>query len=231
MAWVHYTGKAGTTQDFAKIAIKSPIDAGAFVSWAMGLDNAVAGSQKLVFNINVADAIKTATGATNFPVGSWAHAAGIYDGATMKCYLNGVEDGATSQTGDIVVDPATDDNLYLGMYRPANTSNNLWSGRIAEFAMWKNVALPVNTVLAIARGMPISRVLTPASLYLPLYLPTEADWSGNGHVVTVSGTFPLNDHPPVGMMWSNTPGSGVTDLVIDSGIGNPFRLRRYHRYA
>jgi glucose/arabinose dehydrogenase len=53
------------------------------------------------FLVNTADGGNQRVGAGTAPVGEWVHLAGVYDGATMRLYVNGVERASMAKTGAI----------------------------------------------------------------------------------------------------------------------------------
>jgi glucose/arabinose dehydrogenase len=53
------------------------------------------------FAVNTANGGGQFVGAGTAPVGQWVHMAGVYDGTTMRLYVNGVERAAMAKTGSI----------------------------------------------------------------------------------------------------------------------------------
>jgi hypothetical protein len=71
---------------------------------------------------------------TVVPNDVWTHVAGVYDGATVKIYINGVLEASMAQTGTLKESPYP---LYLG-HAPWTSYNN-YNGEMDEFSLW-NVA-------------------------------------------------------------------------------------------
>lgn len=61
---------------------------------------------KLRFRLKTNGITTTLFGNTTIPVGEWVHAAATYDGANMRLYFNGVEDGSTAKGGTISTSPS-----------------------------------------------------------------------------------------------------------------------------
>ena len=74
--------------------------------------------------------------------GKWYHIAGIYDGSSMKIYINGVLNKLENFTSPI---PTTDGDLYFGLYWCGAPTCNLFNGKIDEIAIY-NQALTLETV-------------------------------------------------------------------------------------
>jgi hypothetical protein len=64
----------------------------------------------------------------------WTHVAGVYDGATMKIYINGTLENTVNQTGDL---KASDLPMYIG--KAPWTNYNNYNGQMDELRIW-NVA-------------------------------------------------------------------------------------------
>jgi len=77
---------------------------------------------------------------------TWQHVAGVYDGDSLKIYLNTIEIGATAFRGSIV--PSTAFPLCIGRWSEGSgTPSRFFSGQIDEARIW-NRALSRTEILA-----------------------------------------------------------------------------------
>jgi hypothetical protein len=115
----------------------NPVDANPWYSYRICKANYPGGWPDIV-SFNIAPAAgggETGIGsATAVQSNVWTHIAGVYDGATMKIYINGKLDGTTSYTGDLA---PSDYPLYIG-HAPWTNYNN-FNGQMDEVRIW-NVA-------------------------------------------------------------------------------------------
>ena len=85
---------------------------------------------KLQFVISIGRTSYKLNGVRTLTTGKWYHIAGVYDGQTMKIYVDGLLDASTSQTGSI----STNTTFQIGQnYDPARTFN----GEMDEVSIWK----------------------------------------------------------------------------------------------
>lgn len=70
--------------------------------------------------------------------GVWSHVAGVYDGSSMKVYINGVLDSATVAQNGIIED--SNAPFYIGTYRDSADAHNYFPGQIDEVRIY-NYAL------------------------------------------------------------------------------------------
>jgi len=63
--------------------------------------------------VNASEAGANASSAVNVNYGEWVHLAGVYDGATVRIYVNGVERGNAALTGNII---SYTQPLYVGAH-------------------------------------------------------------------------------------------------------------------
>jgi VCBS repeat-containing protein len=82
------------------------------------------------------------TGATTINAAQWTHIAGVYDGSTIKVYINGVLDATAAYSGHA---PVNARDLRLGA---DSNGTSLFSGRIDE-AVAYNVALSASEIAAL----------------------------------------------------------------------------------
>lgn len=90
---------------------------------------------KAEFTVAVANAWVAATSPAVMGLNSWYHVAGVFDGSSVKIYINGELQASTATSG--VISPSTGTVMYIG-------ENPTWSGRyfdgtVDEVRIW-NVA-------------------------------------------------------------------------------------------
>lgn len=110
---------------------------------------------------------------------TWTHVAGVYDGATMKIYINGLLENTATQTGAL---KSSDNPLYIG--KAPWTNYNNYNGAMAELSIW-NVA---RTQAELQYSM--SHSLTGNELGLVLYLPLN---DAIGSLTAADGSLLNND--------------------------------------
>ena len=70
------------------------------------------------------------TGTSNLPLNTWTHLAGTYDGSVMRLYVNGIQAGTFSVSGNMAT---SNSPLRIG-------GNNVWpeffSGKIDEIRIY-----------------------------------------------------------------------------------------------
>lgn len=79
---------------------------------------------------------------TNPNEGEWYHLGLIYDGASMKMYVNGSLEVSVAKTGNLSGFP-TDAKMYMGRW--SNASARRFDGRIDEVSIW-NIALTATQI-------------------------------------------------------------------------------------
>ena len=67
--------------------------------------------------------------------GVWQHVAGVYDGATLKIYVNGVLRGSTAATGAIVA-PSSAYKLNIGQWAFSSENHRRFNGNIDEVRIY-----------------------------------------------------------------------------------------------
>ncbi len=72
---------------------------------------------------------------TNPSNGVWYHLACVYDGSSMKLYVNGTEESSRSKTGNVdTFPPAT--KLNFGRWPNSGNNNRKFDGNIDEVSIW-----------------------------------------------------------------------------------------------
>jgi chitodextrinase len=102
-AWVRVNSFSGTSEQ--RIISKSTGSSKQGSYWTLSV---VRSGRKRVlgFNLRAGGSTTTLTAPTGpLTAGTWFHTAAIYDGSTMRLYLNGVEVGRLSKTGTIATNP------------------------------------------------------------------------------------------------------------------------------
>ena len=212
----------GTTSDKIQIANATPINiTGTALSVAVWFRKADTGTRRYQFGKSGASASPFAYGmrvdatnqivflvdggagvydnaasTTTVTANTWTHAVGVKNGTgagAISVYVNGTQEGAA--TSNVTLASNTND-LLLG-YRDVSAASEIWSGDLAEFAVW-NVALTAAECAALAKGVsPL--LIRPQSLqyYAPLWGRASAEHDlRNGNGGTVTGTS-ASDHPPM----------------------------------
>ncbi|MBL8856116.1 MAG: SBBP repeat-containing protein, partial [Planctomycetaceae bacterium] len=91
------------------------------------------------------------TGATTINAGEWIHVAGVYDGTSIKVYVNGALDTSANYSGGVPVNAL---NMRLGA---DSNGTSLFSGRIDE-AVAYNRALSVSEIATLVASVSQSTI-------------------------------------------------------------------------
>ena len=165
----------------------------------------------------------------------------VFDGTTLKSYLNGILDGSTSASGSL---RTTDGSLRIGAYAPlkGTTSKSFFTGLIDEVAVFDralSVAEIQSYYLGSLRGQPVITAQSPSMTNTPGFPvslgvtasginPIAYQWFFNttnrlagatNSTVTLSNVTPANSGN-YSVVLSNGLGSltsGVTVLTVTSG--------------
>ena len=127
-AWVKYSKLIGHR---GGAVLAKGVDAESAVDWAM----AVSDAHKLRPHANVGNSWVYFDCATTLKPGVWYHVALVYDGASLKGFVNGALDGKQTVSGKL---QATDNSLKIGSYAPVNgtMSKCFFAGEIDEVALF-----------------------------------------------------------------------------------------------
>ena len=192
--------------------------------WRLMFRGDVAGDPIVAGAKNSAGTFSSATTTTGYSINVWAHACGVFAGATDRAaFINGGSKGTNTASNT----PVPTDRTNIGIMD--NTSTKFeFAGLIAEVQLW-NVALTDAEVLMLANGLHPYAV-RPGSLvgYWPVYghASPEVDWSGAGNNMTVEGTA-VTDHiyttPPL------RQAAGWRGAFPPAAVANPAYQPWYHR--
>jgi hypothetical protein len=136
--------------------------------------------------------VRSAQTTTGYTVNQWAHAAGVFSGASSRtAYINGGSSGVNTDTHSFSGSP---DRLRVGalFYTSINSPIN---GIIAEAAIW-NVALTADEIASLANGFTPDQI-RPQSLrfYAPLVRNLQ-DLRG-GLAITNNNAATVATHPRI----------------------------------
>ena len=152
LAWVKLSADMRVRVPHAAIVVKG-VDAEDAVDWALTVSGTWSGytGGKLRTHVNVGGAggWKIATCNTILLPDTWYHVAMNYDGASLKCFVDGQLDGSISVTGAI---QTSDGSLRIGSYAPINGtgSKHFFPGFIDEVRFY-NRALSAAEILSLAQ--------------------------------------------------------------------------------
>jgi hypothetical protein len=102
-------------------------------SFERGWDLEVRDNNKFAFALATGTTLTYLETTNSFNINQWYHIAAVFDGSTMKIYVNGIlENTGTTQTGSINY---ADSWLSIGMYKDDNESN-AFHGLLDEVRLW-----------------------------------------------------------------------------------------------
>jgi hypothetical protein len=113
--------------------------------YMLGLLDQAANGVTLFISRDGTDATMTRldAGAVEYGANKWLHIASIYNGSTVKTYINGVEVGSMDATGKIFVDENVDAGFSVGAGSSGKELNAMFTGLVDEVAIY-NRALSVS---------------------------------------------------------------------------------------
>jgi hypothetical protein len=113
---------------------------------------------KVVFRLVKGGALINPTSAKGLSLNAWHHIAGVWDGKTMKIFIDGVEDAAKSDLAAPI--DVTKGKLTLGAWGDGQYP---YKGSLDELGIF-NVALDKNDIQGIMnQGLGLATGLTPVS--------------------------------------------------------------------
>ncbi len=150
---------------------------GAFFIW--GHTNAAARGQWAQYN---GTSYLSAKYTTTLAANTLYHVCGVWDGSTLRAYLNGAQEATASVSA--IADTGT---IYLGLYDDVgNLGAARDDGEVGEFAVWRDTFLSADQVKALAKGYsPLQVKRTGLIDYWPL---VRDIYDQLGNTLTVSGT-------------------------------------------
>ena len=134
---------------------------------------------------------KVTNGSTALSTGVWYFGCTAYDGAALKVYLNGVEDGTGAFSGSA---DTTTGSAVIG--RLGDLSADHFNGKAAYVHIYNRGITQVEVTQLMYRPGSVTSGLVA---YLPLWgvHSPEIDLSGTGNSGTVNGATESTDGPPV----------------------------------
>ena len=201
--WVNYNMLTDASGD---AIITKGQDAEAAMDWSL----VIGPGQKLVPCVNVAGRWAFIYCASTLATGVWYHVAMVYDGSSIRGYVNGGLDGTKAASGTV---QATDYPLRIGAYAPINGtgSKGYVNGRVDELSFYGR-ALSAAEIQAVYNAGSAGKCLGPIPPYI-LSQPTS-------QVVTVGqkATFSAiaGGTPPLTYQWqiNGTNLTGATSTVL-----------------
>jgi Concanavalin A-like lectin/glucanases superfamily/Secretion system C-terminal sorting domain len=142
---------------------------------------------KPAFWVDGGSGFRVINGATTVPLNTWTHLAGVWDGSSLRVYINGILDGTAS--GITGAFNNTSNPVRIG----ASLTSETWTGKLDAVRVWKSA----RTVTEINATMNSCLTGTETNL-LALYNfeegsgTTVADLTGHGYTGTLAGsTIPV----------------------------------------
>ncbi|MBI5774629.1 MAG: immunoglobulin domain-containing protein, partial [Verrucomicrobia bacterium] len=205
-AWIYYDrlpGNSGVT-----IATKG-VDAEAVQDWALNIFT----SGKLRPHIFVGGSWVAFNCATTLATNMWHHVAMVYDGSTVRGYVNGVQDGSMNVTG---MAQTSDNPVRIGAYAPVNgISKNFFSGGIDELSLYSR-ALSASEIAAIYNAQSAGKCALVPTLAITGQPQSQSLSVGD----SVSFSVGVSGTPPVAYQWrfngTNIAGATNTALTLPS---------------
>jgi hypothetical protein len=115
---------------------------------------------------------------TSVNTGNWYHVAGVYNGSTVKIYINGVEEGSVAASGAV-----TTNNYSVRIGHNAEFANRHWNGAIFDARVYNRALSPTDvTALYQLKSLIAHWKLNESSG------SSAADSADYNHTATVTGT-------------------------------------------
>ena len=136
--------------------------------------------------------VKVARGTTTISTGSWHHLSGCYDGSDVFCYLDGIQDGSVSASGNL---DNTNAPLVLGAGSSGAGSEQPLDGYLGHCAIW-DIALSDSQINSLAKGIsPLQMRRENLVFYAPLNGQSPELDVIEGLDLTLFGTSKVEEPP------------------------------------
>jgi len=181
--WLRLESTGSEGKAFAKWS-----DAGASQQYLISVrDN---GHMQMVVNTG---SFGIAQGTTDMDDGNYHHVAGTYNGSNVRAYVDGVQEGSVSKSGNMVSATAP---VRIGAGSGGSGTENPFDGEIGHCAVW-DVPLSASEVASLAAGINPLKIRSENRLfYAPLNgQDPELDVVG-GLSLTVNGPT-KSEEPPI----------------------------------
>jgi hypothetical protein len=178
-AWVKQNATpSGTNEQFV---LSKPLADGTNYRFALGVG---IGSNNYPYfaiydGVNLPQAIQS----IRFPQSQWVHMAGVYNGSTLKLYINGVQVASANNTATLAVSTGA---FEIG--RRAGLSDRWWKGNLAAVKTFGTALTAAQIAQEMATG---STTVTPVQVHMlgEGAGTTALDTSGNANNGTTLGTL------------------------------------------
>lgn len=200
--WIHHAAASGVTAYPVTLAAWVYPDTLPAVAWVCQVGSSSTAyvgipTVATVVRAQVANGLATlaASPSSTMVTGQWQHVCAVFQASgagSLAIYHNGVSVGTNTNNRAWPTQSAVRVGAALDNANP-------WDGKIAEFGVW-NVALTVDEIASLAKGVPPSRMRPEAlRVYWPLWgaHSPEPDLSGTTKSGTVTGAT-LANHSPTG---------------------------------
>jgi hypothetical protein len=180
-------------------------------------------TNKLEFIVHTSEGIYTVTGSTTLGSGTVYHVAATFSGTSLKCYVNGLEDGQTTCIGTLNTHGSTD-FIHIGA---SAGIYNLFNGQIQDAAFYGK-ALTAEQIASHYRARRVqyllyddfSRVASTNSLGAGLYGPAptyENNFGGSASSWSSDGNLLVSSVENEGKIsWD----LGTTSYILESVLGS-----------
>jgi Concanavalin A-like lectin/glucanases superfamily/Pro-kumamolisin, activation domain/Reelin subrepeat B/Immunoglobulin domain/HYR domain/Viral BACON domain len=203
--WVNYDGFTGPNG--GGIITKGQ-DAEAAMDWALGVGPA----RELRPGVMASGYWVTYGCASTLAPGVWYHVAMVYDGSSVRVYLNGLLDGSAGASGAV---QASDYALRIGAYAPVNgTANKSYLlGRIDELSLYGR-ALSAAEIQAVYNAGSAGKCADPIAPYILLQPTNQVATVGENVMFSTAA----GGTPPLSYQWlywgTNLPGATAASLTL-----------------